>query len=589
MASDPLPFISRRSTVYGTEGMVACPHPIAAQIGAEILKKGGNAADAAVAVAAALNVVMPGSTGIGGDASCLFYNSKSCKVTGLNGTGRAPAMLTLDYLRQKAGITGLTIPIENIHGAIVPGAAAAWVDTVELFGSGKIDLATLFQPAIDLAENGFPVSPIVAKGWKGLEPRLKKTGNGKSTMLIDGIRSPEEGEMMYLPDLAKTFKTVAEHGKNGFYKGPIADAIVNSIQSRGGLLTHEDLASHKSEIIEPISIDYHDYTLWEMPPNSQGITALIALGIIRALEEEHGLDFSKIEHHSAEYLHLIIEAMRIAFADTRYYVTDPQVHSTAVPIDMLLSKSYLSQRAKLVNLKKRNNKLKKGHPEQDSNTVYFCVVDREGNACSFIVSIENLVYCNCQDQSCIVPDGWGFVIHSRGSGFILIDDHPNCVGPKKRPNSTLIPPMLTRKTSSGKHELEICFGIMGSFQQPQGHVQMLMNLLNYHANPQHAVDLPRICITPPKSEQSHLSSLLKLFTDMNTSIVYIENGIDPKVVKKLTSMGHTCYLTKDRSFFGRAQIIRVYKDDRTGKRILAAGSDPRADGQAAPIVITSKL
>ena len=172
-----------------------------------------------------------------------------------------------------------------------------------------------------------------------------------------------------------------------FYKGPIADAIVNSVQSHGGLLTHEDLASHTSEIIEPISIDYHGYTLWETPPNSQGITALIALGIIRALEEEHGLDFSKIEHNSAEYLHVIIEVMRIAFADTRYYVTDPQVHLTALSTDKLLSRSYLSQRAKLVDSKKRNNKIKKGYPEQSSNTVYFCVVDREGNACSFLVSI----------------------------------------------------------------------------------------------------------------------------------------------------------------------------------------------------------
>ncbi|KAI7850815.1 nucleophile aminohydrolase [Circinella umbellata] len=583
MPSDPFPFISRRSTVYGTDGMVACQHPIAAQIGAGILEKGGNAADAAIAVAAALNVVMPESTGIGGDASCLFYNSKTCKVTGLNGTGRAPAMLTLDYLRQKAGITGLTIPVESIYAAIVPGAAAAWVDTVELFGSGKMDLATLFQPAIELAENGFPVSFVVAKGWKKSESQLKKMGNGKSTMLIDGVRSPEEGEMMNLSDLAKTFRIVAEHGKNGFYKGPIADAIVNSIQSHGGLLTHEDLASHKSEIVEPISIDYHDYTLWEMPPNSQGVTALIALGIIRALEEEHGLDFSKIKHNSAEYLHLIIEAMRIAFADTRHYVTDPQVHSLAVPIEMLLSKSYLSQRAKLVNLKKRNNKLKKGYPEQDSNTVYFCVVDREGNACSFI----NSNYTSF--GTCIVPDGWGFTIHNRGSGFVLIDDHPNCVGPKKRPNSTLIPPILTRKTSSGKHELDICFGIMGSFQQPQGHVQMLTSLLNYSVNPQHAVDIPRICICPPKSEQPDSHPMLRTFTDMNTSIVYVEKGIDPKTVKKLTAMGHTCYITEDRSIFGRAQVIRVYKDDRTGKRILAAGSDPRADGQAAPVVITSKL
>ncbi|KAG2221035.1 hypothetical protein INT45_009284 [Circinella minor] len=382
MTSDSsVPFISRRSTVYGVNGMVACSEPLATQVGIDILKKGGNAADAAVAVAAAVGVVAPRSAGIGGDAFCLFYDAKSHKVTGLNGSGRAPVKMTMEYLRQKAGITEAQIPIDSIHGATVPGAAAAWVDTFEHFGSGKLDLTTLFQPAINLAENGFPVSPLVARGWKNSENRLKKMNRHKKNLLIDGIRAPKEGEIMYLPDLAKTLKAVAIHGKDGFYKGPIADAIVDAIQTRGEVMTHEDLASHTSEIVEPISIDYHGLTLWEVPPNSQGITALVALGIIRALEEEHGLDLSNYEHNSAEYLHVIIESLRIAFADTRYYVTDPQVNHLTVPSpEQFLSKKYLSERAKLVNMHKRNDAIEKGYPEQASNTVYFSVVDGEGNA-----------------------------------------------------------------------------------------------------------------------------------------------------------------------------------------------------------------
>ncbi|KAI8146555.1 putative lincomycin-condensing protein lmbA, partial [Fennellomyces sp. T-0311] len=571
----PLPFISRRSPVYSTHGMVASSQPLATQAGVDILKKGGNAADAAVAVAAALNVTEPASTGIGGDAFCLFYNAKTRKVTGLNGSGRAPANLSIEYLRQKAGLTGSSLPSTSIHAVTVPGAAAAWVDTVETFGSGKVDMATILQPAIDLAENGFPVNHISAQMWDEEAAVLKELNNTANNLLVNGERPPAEGDIMRNPALAETFKSVAANGKDGYYKGRIADSIIDTIKSRGGLMTHEDLASHTTELIDaPISIDYHDWTVWEIPPNGQGITALIALGIISALEKEHGVDLTKLEHNSAEYLHIIIEALRLAFADTRYYVTDPQV--LPVPTEKLLSEAYLSQRAKLVDLAKRNDGVQKGYPDRNSDTVYFSVVDGEGNACSFINS--NFHHFGTH----IVPDNCGFVLHNRGCNFVLIEDHPNCIGGGKRPYHTIIPSMITRKTASGDHELEACFGVMGGFMQPQGHVQVIMNLMHYLANPQHALDLPRICIAQPIKAEGVASTAYN-FTDVSGSIVYVEEGIAPEVVEQLEAKGHTCYVLKDhaRSMFGRGQIIRSKKDAHTGQRVLSAGSDPRGDGHAA--------
>ncbi|KAI9494951.1 lincomycin-condensing protein lmbA [Zychaea mexicana] len=577
MVLDTFPFISRRSVVYGTDGMVASSQPLATQAGIEILKKGGNAADAAVAVAAALGVTEAASTGIGGDACCLYYDAKTKKITGLNGSGRTPAALTTEHVYKDIKDGNVTLSESNIHAVTVPGAPAVWVDTIKLFGSDKLDMATILQPAIDLAENGFPVSHISAQLWKKPEKALKEYNSPENRLLIDGVHAPAEGDIMHFPDLAETYKLVAERGNDGFYKGRIADAIVEAVKTRGSLMTHEDLASYTSELVKPISIDYHGWTVWELPPNSQGITALMALGIIRALEEEHGLNLARAEHNSAEYLHVIVEALRLAFADTRHYITDPQVLS--VPTERLLSKEYLSERAKLVDLKKRNGKIKKGYPDKTSDTVYFSVIDGEGNACSFMSSVF------APFGSCIVPNRCGFPLHNRGSSFVLIDGHPNCIGPKKRPYLTLMPSMVTRKTSSGDHDLEACFGIMGAYMQPQGHVQYIMNMLHLLANPQHAIDLPRICVGPPKERVVGYvpPPHARPFTDMSTAIVYVEDGLAAEAVKKLEAMGHTCHIVKGkaRSMFGYGQIIRVQHDTFTGKRVLAAGSDPRCDGQAA--------
>ncbi|KAG0185170.1 hypothetical protein DFQ28_009842 [Apophysomyces sp. BC1034] len=500
------------------------------------------------------------STGIGGDAFCLFYDAKERRVKALNGSGRTPAALTLEHLNSVAHITN-SLPNTSVHAVTVPGAAAAWVDTVEKFGSGKLDMSTILATAIDLAENGYPVSHISANLWKSAEQMLVDSNPGREVDMLIDQKAPEESQFITMPRLAETFKAVASEGKAGFYQGRIAESIVSAVQSRGGLMTLEDLAKHKSEFVEPISIDYHGRTVWECPPNGQGITALIALGIIESL----GVDIAQLKHNSAEHLHIVIEALRIAFADTRRFVADPELEN--VPTEKLLSKEYLADRAKLISLEHRNNEIECGYPEKSSNTVYLSVVDKEGNACSFINS--NYMHFGTG----IIPDGCGFTLHNRGCNFVLVDGHPNCIGPSKRPYHTIIPSMITRKSETGGHDLDTCFGVMGGFMQPQGQVQVVLNLMHYLYDPQYTLDLPRICITQPHPTRYE-------FEDVNASVVCVEEGIPEETIRDLEAMGHKCTRVKNhaRQLFGRGQVIRVKADPRTGKRIILAGSDPRGDG-----------
>ncbi|KAI8075075.1 gamma-glutamyltranspeptidase [Gongronella butleri] len=576
-SNETLPFISRRSPVYGLNAMVSSTQTAATQAGVEILKKGGNAADAAVAVAAALGVTEPSSTGIGGDAFCLFYDAKLKTVKGLNGSGRTPKALTLDLIREQ-GIEGIELPGHSAHAITVPGAAAAWVDTVAWLGSGKVDLETILAPAINLAENGFPVSTVAAHSWQSNEKGLQKMNPDYDVeYLVDGKHAPAEGSVMTLPTLAKAYKAVAREGKAGFYEGEIADAIVAAVRSRGGVMTLEDLSSHATQEVTPISIDYHDHTVWEIPPNGQGITALMALGIIEALERAGTVDFAALEHNSGLYMHIVTEALRLAFADTRYYVGDPDV--VHVPVEELLSKDYLTERAKLIDLTHRNGDIKKGYPEKMGNTVYFSVVDEEGNACSFINSTFKGFGSN------IIPEACGFPLHNRGCNFVLIKDHPNCIGPAKRPYHTIIPSMITKKQKDGTHDLEACFGVMGAFMQPQGQVQVILSMLRYLYNPQHALDLPRLCIAPPKpsANAGRVDTAAYSFSDVSQSVVYLEQGVSDKAIQELEALGHTVYVLEghSRSMMGRGQVIQATTDARTGKRVWVAGSDPRGDGHAS--------
>ncbi|MGQ9841818.1 MAG: gamma-glutamyltransferase family protein, partial [Anaerolineae bacterium] len=533
-----LPFTSRRSPVYGRRGMVAASQPLAVAAGLEILAAGGNAADAAVATAAALNVTEPTSTGIGGDCFALYFEADTGQVTALNGSGRAPARLTLERLRREgfgegaAGVGAHNDRAVGAHGRApllppyhpytitVPGACAGWCDLVERHG--RLPLARILAPAIRLAEKGFPVAPITAYHWvRGAERQLAQAPGGLE-LTIDG-RAPRPGELFRNPGLARTLRAVAEGGKDAFYCGPIAEAIAATVQAAGGCLTVEDLAAHQSTWDEPISTAYRSLRIWECPPNGQGLAALLALNILE------GYDLAALDPLGPERLHLEIEAMRLAFADARWYIADPQF--TDVPIIyQLLSKAYAADRRRLINPARATLDQRRGAPVAGSDTVYFCVVDGKGNACSFI----NSNYMGFGTG--IVPAGWGFTLQNRGHNFRLDPAHPNALAPGKRPYHTIIPGMITRDGGrpnlsgiealagfSGQPErpakastpeirlnadstrsqstepqstnlLLAPFGVMGGFMQPQGHVQVVLALADDGLDPQAALDRLRFCI-----------------------------------------------------------------------------------------------
>ena len=562
-------FASRRSPVYGRRGMVAASQPLAVAAGLEILAAGGNAADAAVATAAALNVTEPTSTGIGGDCFALFYDATTGQVTALNGSGRAPAALTLARLEQEG--FGRELPPYHPYTITVPGACAGWCDLSERHG--RLPLSRILGPAIRLAEEGFPVAPITAYFWqRGAERQLAQAPGGQE-LTLDG-RAPRAGEIFRNPGLARTLRAVAEGGKAAFYQGRIAEAIAVTVQRAGGCLSVEDLASHHSTWDEPISTTYRGLRIWECPPNGQGLAALLALNMLE------GFDLASLDPLSPERLHLEIEAMRLAFADARWYVADPQF--TNLPIYQLLSKAYAAERRKLINPGRATLDQRRGSPVAGSDTVYFSVVDGEGNACSFI----NSNYMGFGTG--IVPSGWGFSLQNRGHNFSLDPAHPNALAPGKRPYHTIIPGMITREngrlvdgrlvadpanpqsTNSQSTNLLVGpFGVMGGFMQPQGHVQVVVALADDRLDPQAALDRPRFCIEAVGPSQ---------WDGTLVSQVALEDGIPAAAVAALAAMGHpvTVKSGHERAIFGRGQII--LRDPATG--VLCGGSDPRADGCA---------
>jgi gamma-glutamyltranspeptidase/glutathione hydrolase len=537
-------FTSRRSPVYSRKGIVATSQPLATAAGLEILAKGGNSADAAVAAGAALNVTEPTSTGIGGDMFALYYSADTGKVTALNGSGRAPAALTLDRLKNE-GLLAETLPPFHAHTVTVPGACAGWCDLIAKHGS--LPLTEILAPAIRLAEEGFPVAPLTAHFWaRGAERQLKSAPNGHE-LTLNG-RAPKAGELFRNPGLARTFKSVAEGGASAFYQGAIAEAIVGVVKEAGGCMTMDDLASHVSTWEEPISVTYRGLRVYECPPNGQGITALIALNILE------GFDLASLEALSAEKMHLMIEALRLAFADARWYVADPKFSN--VPVKELLSKEYAAERRKLLDPQRATVDQKRGAPVASSNTVYLSVVDQWGNACSFI----NSNYMGFGTG--IVPKGWGFTLQNRGHNFSLDPNHPNCLAPRKRPYHTIIPAMVTREVDES---LYASYGVMGGFMQPQGHVQVLSALHDAGLDPQSALDLPRFCID----------------VDEAGGRVAIEEGMPKETLDALQKMGHPVYEVTgyERALFGRGQVI--LRDPETG--VLCGGSDPRADGYAGAL------
>ncbi len=545
LSGTDLHFAGRRSAVFARRGLVATSQPLATQAGLTILMQGGSAADAAIAAAATLAVTEPGSTGIGGDCFALYFDAKTGSVSALNGSGRAPAALNLETVRRAGLFTAPDQPMSQPYHALtitVPGAVAGWCDLLARFG--RMTLREVLAPAIHHAEAGFPVAPLTALAWaRGAERQLRHARGG-AALLANG-RAPRAGDVFQNPGYARALRAVADGGAAAYYSGDIARALAAVVQASGGVLTEADLAAHHSTWETPLSVAYRGYRIWECPPNGQGLTALLALNILE------GFELRRLDPLGTERWHLLIEALRLAFADARHHVADPAF--VAAPLAELLSVDYAATQRARIDPRKATVDPKRGAPTMSSGTVYLCVVDGDGNACSFI----NSNYMGFGTG--IVPEGWGFPLQNRGHNFSLDAEHPNALAPGKRPYHTIIPGMITRADGT----LWGPFGVMGGFMQPQGHVQVASALFDDGLDPQSALDRLRFCIEPT----------------LAGGAVSLEAGLPDALVHGLARLGHPLVpdISGDaRGLFGRGQII-----ERRPDGVLCGGSDPRADGLAA--------
>lgn len=531
-----------RSVVLAKNGMVATSHPLAADAGLDILKAGGNAVDAAIAANAMLGVVEPMSCGIGGDVFVIYWNSKTKKLYGLNGSGRSPHSLTTDEFKKR----GLAeIPISGVLPWSTPGCVHGWQTLHDRFG--ELSLKEILQPAIHTAEDGFAVPQIIAAYWKAAEPALKQHADSADTFLIDG-RAPKYSEVFRNPNLAKSYRLIAEQGAAAFYEGPIAAEIDRFSKANGGFLSAKDLADHTSQWVEPVSTTYRGVRVWELPPNGQGIAALQMLNTLEPF------DIAKMGYGSADYLHLLVESKKLAFADRAKFYSDPDFNE--LPTEALISKAYAQQQVKRIDPKKAADNVPAGDPQlQAGDTVYITVVDKDRNCCSFIQSN----YYGFGSK--VVPGNVGFVLQNRGALFALADDHFNKYEPHKRPFHTIIPAMATK---AGKPWF--CFGVMGGDMQPQGHVQVLVNLIDFQMNIQAAGDAARV---------RHIGSAQPTGSPASGSgTVQVESGVEESVVKQLTEMGHR--VVRSKGGFGGYQGILI--DHENG--VLRGATESRKDGAA---------
>lgn len=529
--SNHYPYPSRRVTTYASNGMVATSHPLAAQVGLSILQQGGNAIDAAVATAAALTVLEPMSNGIGGDAFALVWNNG--KLHGLNASGPAPQLLTLQAM-QGAGYAEM--PFNGFAPVTVPGAPAAWVALNTRFGS--LPLEDVMSPAIRYAETGYPVSPAMAYTWHQAAARYNDHVSDPAFQswfetFAPGGRTPRAGEIWRSTGHAASLKAIAETAAGAFYSGELAQQIDQFSQMHGGYLRGDDLSSYQPEWVDPVSIRYRGYDVWEMPPNGHGIVALMALNILK------GFDFSYRE--STETYHRQIEAIKLAYADGRHYIADPRCMTVSTAD--LLADPYAAQRRAMIE--ETALMPAPGQPPR-SDTVYLTTADRQGNMVSFIQS--NYTWFG----SGIVIPGTGIALQNRGNNFSLDPAHPNCLAPGKKPYHTIIPGFLTKDG-----EAVCAFGVVGGFMQPQGHVQMVTNAVDFHLNPQAALDAPRWQWIADKT-------------------VELEPTVAPHIAEGLQQRGHDVRYALNGSSFGRGQIIW-----RQPHGVLVGASEPRTDGQVA--------
>ncbi len=530
-----------RSEIIAQHGMAATSQPLATQVALDILKKGGTAVDAAIAADAVLGLVEPTGSGIGGDLFAIVWDTKTQKLYGLNASGRSPSKLTLNWFKQHGYSK---IPAFGPLPVSVPGCVDGWFELQGKFG--KLDMKEILQPAINYANEGFPVSELIAYYMERNATVLKQYPNFKETYMPNG-KTPVKGEIFRNPYLAHTLELIADKGRDEFYKGELSRIIADHVQKMGGFLSYEDLAAHHSEWVEPISSSYRGYEIWELPPNGQGIATLQILNILE------GYDIAAMGFGSTDYIHYFSEAKKLAFEDRAKYYADPAFAS--IPVGTLISKKYADERRKLIDPEKAAKSYEAGFTEA-GNTIYLTTADQWGNMVSLIQS-------NYRGMgSGMVPPGLGFVLQDRGELFTLEEDQNNTYQPGKRPFHTIIPAFITK---DGKPY--ISFGVMGGSMQPQGHVQIIVNLIDFGMNLQEAGDAPRV-----RHDGSSQPTGEKM-TDGGT--LYIESGIPYETIRELMKKGHK--IGFDLGGYGGYQAIMY---DSVNK-VYYGASESRKDGQAA--------
>jgi gamma-glutamyltranspeptidase / glutathione hydrolase len=536
-AQSPRPTtMAHRSTVYAPHGMIATSQPLATAAGLAVLERGGNAVDAAVTAAAVLNVVEPMMTGIGGDMFALVWNAKDHTLIGLNASGRAGSLMTRDAVLARGHTT---MPQETVEDVTVPGALSGWEALLHRYGT--LTLAQALQPAIGYAEGGFPVTPIIAQDWASETAKLARDAGARATFLVDGTRAPKAGEWFRNPDLARTLRLIATRGPDVFYGGELGRSIVDRVHELGGYLTIDDLRQHRPEWVSPIAATFRGYRVWELPPNGQGLATLEMLRILEPY------DLRGLGHNSAAYLHLLIETKKLAYADIAHYVGEPTA-MTVTP-GALLADPFVAARRAQIDSGRAQDRPAPGKAMTASETIYLTVADSAGNMVSFINSLYDLF------GSGVVVPGTGFALQDRGAGFTLEPELANTVAPGKRPFHTIIPAFVTRAGANGADEPWLSFGVMGGSMQPQGQVQVLLNLLVFGMDLQDAVDAPRF---------RHFDGLR----------VALEPAIGDAVRRQLALLGHAIVADSGVAFGGAQAILRL-------PRGYAGGSDPRKDGMAA--------
>jgi gamma-glutamyltranspeptidase / glutathione hydrolase len=528
-----------RSMVISTGGIAATEHPLASQAAAQILADGGNAIDAAIAANAVMGVVSPMQCGMGGDLFAIVYEAKTGEVHGLNASGWSPAALTPEVIR-KAGFDRM--PTNHIHTVTVPGAVAGWEALNKKFSRKK--LSDLLAPAIHFAEDGFPVAEIIGGYWKNSTElkKLQAEASSAKVFLIDS-QPPKVGDVFRLPEMAWSLRQIAKSGARAFYNGPIAQRIVDYSRGKGGVHTLEDFSKYRAQWVEPIAVDYRGWTVYEIPPNGQGIAALSMLNIMERFPlAEYG-------RNSANALHTMIEAKKLAYADMLAHVGDP--NSRRLPVAEMLSKKHAEKRAAMIDAQKANCAAPATPSfEIGPDTTYLCVVDAEGNMVSLIQSIYHSF------GSGLVAPGTGFALHNRGALFTLEKNHPNELAPRKRPIHTIIPAFMS------KGETRIAFGIMGGWNQSQAHAQFVANVVDYNLNIQEALEAPRFSKNTFEG------------CDVN-----IESRVATNVIEELRARGHVATVTHPflvATGSGQA-VLRDFKS-----KVNYGASDPRKDGAAIP-------